>query len=108
LFVAIAIIDPDLMPLVLKRSTDDLPGSTPGEDYAVFSGALRLGRIHKVVLTGGRSRWRWNIYALMAPDDKITHDGYADTLKQAKAEFAANVRAILALARWREVEAPRR
>jgi hypothetical protein len=27
---------------------------------------------------------------------------------QAKAQFAANVRAILALARWREVESPQR
>jgi len=45
------------MPLVLKRTKDDLPGSIPGEDYVVFSGALRLGRIHKVLLTGGRMRW---------------------------------------------------
>ena len=95
------------MPLVLKRTKDDLPGSVPGEDYMVFSGALRLGRIHKVPLTGGRMRWHWNLYALLGPDDRITHDGYTDTLRQAKAEFAANVRAILALARWREVESPR-
>ena len=52
--------------------------------------------------------WHWNLYALLGPDDRITHDGYTDTLKQAKAEFAANVRAILALARWREVESPHR
>jgi hypothetical protein len=51
-------------------------------------------------------RWHWNLYALLGPNDKITHDGYTDSLKQAKAEFAANVRAILALARWREVETP--
>jgi len=57
------------MSLVLKRTKDDMPGSVPGEDYVVFSGSLRLGRIHKVV---------------------------------------ANVRAILALARWREVETPHR
>ena len=46
------------------------------------------------------------LYALLGPNDKITHDGYTDSLKQAKAEFAANVRAILALARWREVDTP--
>ena len=36
------------MSLVLKRTKDDMPGSVPGEDYVVFSGSLRLGRIHKV------------------------------------------------------------
>jgi hypothetical protein len=96
------------MALVLKRANDEMPGAVPGEDYMVFSGSLRLGRIHKVVLTGGKMRWHWNLYALLGPDDKITHDGYTDSLKQAKAEFAANVRAILALARWREVETPHR
>jgi hypothetical protein len=96
------------MSLVLKRTKDDMPGSVPGEDYVFFSGSLRLGRIHKVVLTGGKLRWHWNLYALLGPNDKITHDGYTDSLKQAKAEFAANVRAILALARWREVETPHR
>ena len=60
------------MPLVLKRTKDDLPGSVPGEDYVVFSGALRLGRIHKVLLTGGRMRWHWNLYALLGLDDRIT------------------------------------
>ena len=42
------------MSLVLKRTKDDIPGSVPGEDYVVFSGSLRLGGIHKVVLTGGK------------------------------------------------------
>jgi hypothetical protein len=94
------------MPLVLKPAKDDIPGSVKGEDYMVFSGGLRLGRIHKVILTGGKTRWHWNLYALLGPNDKIAHDGYTETLNQAKAEFAANVRAILALARWREVEPP--
>jgi hypothetical protein len=95
------------MPLVLKRTKDDMPGAVPGENYVVFSGGLRLGRIHRVMLTGGRTRWHWNLYALLAPDDKIAHDGYTDTLNQAKVEFAANVRAILAPARWRELDPPR-
>ncbi len=95
------------MSLVLRRIKDEIPGSSPGEDYAVFSGSLRLGRIHKIALTSGRARWHWNLYALHGPPDKIVHDGYTDSLKQAKAEFAASVRAFLALARWREVDPPR-
>ena len=55
---------------------------------------IRLGRIHKVAMTGERERWHWNLFALLGPSDRIAHDGYTDTLKQAKAEFAASVRAI--------------
>jgi hypothetical protein len=96
------------MALVLIRTKDEIPGSIPGEDYLVFSGELRLGRIHKVAITGGRERWHWNLFALLGPSDRIAHDGYTDTLKQAKAEFAASVRAILALAHWHELEPLRR
>ncbi len=96
------------MALVLIRTKDEIPGSVAGEDYLVFSGELRLGRIHKVAMTGGRERWHWNLFALLGPADRIAHDGYTDTLKQAKAEFAASVRAILALARWHELEPLRR
>jgi hypothetical protein len=96
------------VPLVLQRIKEDIPGSVPGEDYAVFSGNLRLGRIHKIALTSGVTRWHWNLFALHGPPDKITHDGYTDSLKQAKVEFAANVRAVLALARWREIDPPRK
>ena len=96
------------MPLVLKRIKEDIPGSVSGEDYAVFSGGLRLGRIHKIALTSGITRWHWNLFGLQGPHDKIAHDGYTDSLKQAKAEFAANVRALLALARWREIDPPRK
>ena len=86
------------MALALVRTKDEIPGSIPGEDYLVFSGELRLGRI----------RWHWNLFALIGPSDRIAHDGYTDTLKQAKAEFAASVRAILALAHWHELEPLRR
>jgi hypothetical protein len=96
------------MPFVLKRTKDEIPGSIPGEDYVVFSGDLRLGRIHKVALTGGKARWHWSLYTLVAPAGKIPQNGYTDSLKQAKAEFAASVRAILALARWRELDPPRK
>jgi hypothetical protein len=96
------------MALVLIRTKDEIPGSVAGEDYLVFSGELRLGRINKVAMTGGRERWHWNLFALLGPADRIAHDGYTDTLKQAKAEFAASVRAILALARWHELEPLRR
>jgi hypothetical protein len=96
------------MALVLVRTKDEVPGSIPGEDYLVFSGELRLGRIHKVAMTGGRERWHWNLFALVGPPDRIAHDGYTDTLRQAKAEFAASVRAILALAHWHELEPLRR
>jgi hypothetical protein len=95
------------MSLVLRRITEEIPGSVRGEDYAVFSGSLRLGRIHKVALTSGLVRWHWNLYALQGPAEGYTQDGYTDTLKQAKAEFAATVRALLALADWREVTPPR-
>jgi hypothetical protein len=94
--------------LALVRTKDEIPGSIPGQDYLVFSGELRLGRIHKVAMTGGRERWHWNLFALVGPPDRIAHDGYTDTLKQAKAEFAASVRAILALAHWHELEPLRR
>jgi hypothetical protein len=96
------------MALVLVRTKDEVPGSIPGEDYLVFSGELRLGRIHKVAMTGGRERWHWNLFALVGPPDRIAHDGHTDTLRQAKAEFAASVRAILALAHWHELEPLRR
>ena len=74
------------MALALVRTKDEIPGSIPGQDYLVFSGELRLGRIHKVAMTGGRERWHWNLFALVGPSDRIAHDGYTDTLKQAKAE----------------------
>jgi hypothetical protein len=96
------------MALALVRTKDEIPGSIPGEDYLVFSAELRLGRIHKVAMTGGRERWHWNLFGLVGPSDRIAHDGYTDTLKQAKAEFAASVRAILALAHWHELEPLRR
>jgi len=96
------------MALALVRTKDEIPGSIPGQDYLVFSGELRLGRIHKVAMTGGRERWHWNLFALVGPSDRIAHDGYTDTLKQAKAEFAASVRAILALAHWHELKPLRR
>jgi hypothetical protein len=96
------------MVLVLQRIKQEIPGSVPGEDYAVFTGELRIGRIHKIMLTSGRVRWHWNLYGLLGPADRIVHDGYTDSLKQAKAEFAASVRAILALARWREIDPPRK
>ena len=52
------------MALALVRTKDEIPGSIPGQDYLVFSGELRLGRIHKVAMTGGRERWHWNLFAL--------------------------------------------
>ena len=70
------------MALALVRTKDEIPGSIPGQDYLVFSGELRLGRIHKVAMTGGRERWHWNLFALVGPSDRIAHDGlyrYAQT-----------------------------
>jgi hypothetical protein len=86
------------MPLVIQRT----PETT--SEYDVISGEVKLGRIMLVELSGGRTVWQWSIHAIRATAAEVKYSGYANTLDEAKQAFAANVRQLLELAGWSEIQ----
>jgi hypothetical protein len=78
------------MPLILRVPTDfrkPQPGR-PAHDYDVVSVSTQwlVGRIYKTHMPQGE-RWRWAITGDIIPN--MPSDGFADTLQDAKREFAA-------------------
>jgi hypothetical protein len=91
------------MGLVLRRHRDHYGEDHYGEDrYLVFSGSLIVGVIELSISGPSGPRFSWAINGVHPPQSLIAAYGYALTLEDAKAEFAASWRKWLAFAGLKE------
>jgi hypothetical protein len=91
------------MALVLRRHRDHYGEDHYGEQqYLVFSGRLIVGVIELSISGPSGQRFSWAINGVDPPQTLTATHGYALTLEDAKAEFAASWRKWLAYAGLKE------